>query len=417
MKIIRTEQIFILDNGIISYMCHKSKNLFNQTNYILRNQFFNKERLSSYKELANEFSMPSEIEEYNNFQKLPAQTAQWTIKKVKESWSLFFRALKAYRKNPELFNGIPRPPKYKYRDAEFILIFTNQQCRIENGILKFPKIMNLELKTRLENVDLREVRIIPLGTGYNVEIVYSKEISDFNEVSANRILGIDVGVRNTITIGNSISEKGIAVKGGVLKSINQYFNKKLSRLKSINDKQRKNHENTKRINKLYMNRNRKIKDVMHKLSDAVIKYAINNKIDTIVIGHNNRWKQSAEMGKKNNQNFVQISFNTLINQIYYKGQEHGINVIIQEESYTSKCSFLDNESIEKHDNYLGKRISRGIFKSLNGTLIHADLNASYNIIKKAIPEAFANGIEGIGLYPGSLSIPKFIDMITSKGVC
>lgn len=93
---------------------------------------------------------------------------------------------------------------------------------------------------------------------------------------------------------------------------------------------------------------------MHKLSDAVIKYAINNKIDTIVIGHNNRWKQSAEMGKKNNQNFVQISFNTLINQIYYKGQEHGINVIIQEESYTSKCSFLDNESIEKHDNYLGK---------------------------------------------------------------
>ena len=120
------------------------------------------------------------------------------------------------------------------------------------------------------------------------------------------------------------------------------------------------------------------------------------------------------MGKKNNQDFVQIPFNTLINQIYYKGQEYGINVIKQEESYTSKCSFLDNESIEKHETYLGKRIKRGVFKSSNGKLIHADLQASYNIIKKAIPEAFANGIEGIGLYPGSLSIK---DMITSKEVC
>ena len=163
-----------------------------------------------------------------------------------------------------------------------------------------------------------------------------------------------------------------------------------------------------------MVRNRKIRDVMHKISSAVIAYAMNNEIDTIVIGHNNGWKQSVDIGKKNNQNFVQIPFNMLINQIYYKGQEYGINVVKQEESYTSKCSFLDNETIEEHETYLGKRIKRGIFRTANGTLIHADLNASYNIMKKAIPEAFVNGIEGIGLYPGSLSIK---DMITSKGGC
>ena len=217
----------------------------------------------------------------------------------------------------------------------------------------------------------------------------------------------------TASIGNNISKKGIAVRGGVLKSINQYFNKELSRLKSVNDKQG-NKENTKRINRLYMVRNRKIRDVMHKLSNAVIAYARTNEIDTIVIGHNNGWKQSVDIGKKNNQNFVQIPFNMLINQIYYKGQEYGINVVKQEESYTSKCSFLDNEEIEEHETYLGKRIKRGIFKSSNGTLVHADLHASYNIMKKAIPEAFVNGIEGIGLYPGSLSIK---DMITSKGGC
>ncbi|PYB69128.1 transposase [Thermoplasma sp. Kam2015] len=413
MRIILTEQIFIRDNGVISRMCHVSKNLYNQVNYILRNQFFNKEKLSSYKDLAKQFSKPSGIEENNNFQKLPAQTAQWTIRKVKESWNSFFKALKTYKKHPELFDGIPKPPKYKNKDGEFILIFTNQQCSIDNGILKFPKIMDLEVKTRLDDVDLREVQIIPLGIGYNVEIVYSKEISDVSELSPKRILGIDIGVMNIVTIGNNISEKGIAVKGGVLKSINQYFNKELSRLKSINDRQRKNRENTKRINRLYLTRNRKIKDIMHKLSKAVIEYAMNNKIDTIVIGHNNRWKQSVDIGKENNQNFVQIPFNMLIQQIKYKAEEKGINVMIQEESYTSICSFLDNESIEHHDTYMGKRIKRGVFQSANGTLIHADLNASYNTIRKAIPEAF-DGIEGIGLYPRSLSIKE---MITSKGGC
>ena len=412
MKVIRTEQIFIRGNGVISKMCHISKNLFNQANYILRSQFFNKEKMAGYKELAKQFVKPSALEENNNFQKLPAQTAQWTIKKVKQSWTSFFGALRSYKKNPELFNGVPKPPKYKHRNGEFMLIFTNQQCSIAHGILKFPKIMDLEVETRLDNVDLREVRIIPNGVGYNVEIVYSKEISDITNINPKRILGIDIGVSNIITIGNNISEKGITVKGGVLKSINQYFNKELSRLKSVNDKQG-NKENTKRINKLYMVRNRKIRDVMHKISNAVIAYAITNEIDTIVIGHNNGWKQSVDIGKKNNQNFVQIPFNMLINQLYYKGKEFGINVVKQEESYTSKCSFLDNESIEEHETYLGKRIKRGIFKSSNGTLLHADLNASYNIMKKAIPEAF-DGIEGIGLYPGSLSIKE---MITSKGGC
>ena len=385
MKIIRTEQVFIRGNGVISSMCHISKNLFNQTNYILRKQFFNHNRMSSYKTLAKQFAEPSALEENNNFQKLPAKTAQWTIKKVKQSWTSFFGSLRSYKKNPELFNGVPKPPKYKHRNGEFMLVFTNQQCSIAHGILKFPKIMDLEVETRLDNVNLREVRIIPNGVGYNVEIVYSKEVTDISDLNPKRILGIDVGVRNIITIGNNISEKGIAVKGGVLKSINQYFNKELSKLKSINDRQRKNKENTKRINKLYMVRNRKIRDVMHKLSNAVIAYARTNEIDTIVIGHNNGWKQSVDIGKKNNQNFVQIPFNMLINQIYYKGKEYGINVVKQEESYTSKCSFLDNETIEEHETYLGKRIKRGIFRTANGTLIHADLNASYNIIKKAIP--------------------------------
>ncbi len=414
MKVKRTEQIYLKENETVSMMCHLSKNLYNQTNYILRNQFINHEKMTGYNKLAKQFSIPSDIEKYNNYQKLPAQTAQWTIKKMKQAWGSFFEAMKSWKKQPERFLGMPKPPKYKEKNGEFMLIFTNQQCSIENGILKFPRIMELEVKTRLDNMDLREVRIIPQGTGYTVEIVYEKEIMDFTAEKPRRIMGIDIGVRNIVTIGDSISSEGIAVRGGILKSINQFFNKENSRLKSISDRQMGNRFMSKREKKLFMKRNRKIRDIMHKLSRAIVQYAESRNIDTIVIGHNDGWKQEVTMGKRNNQNFVQIPFNTLIELIRYKAEERGINVIIQEESHTSRCSFLDGESIEHHDVYVGKRAKRGVFRSSDGILIHADLNAVYNIIKKAIPEAFVNGIEGIGLYPRSLSIRQ---MITSRGGC
>ena len=414
MKVNRTEQIYIRENSTLSRMCHLSKNLYNQVNYILRNQFLNHEKLSGYNELAKQFSIPSDMEEHNNYQKLPAQTAQWTIRKVVQSWNSFFRALKTWKKHPDIFMGKPKPPGYKNRDGEFMLIFTNQQCRIHEGILRFPEIMETEVKTRLNDVNIREVRIIPQGSGYTVEIVYLKEIADIPEMNPKRIMGIDIGVRNLVTMGNSISQHGIAVRAGLLKSINQYFNKELARIRSIKDLQGNERKDTKKIQKLFMKRNRKVNDIMHKLSRSMVEYAKIMNIDTIIIGHNNEWKQSVNMGRKNNQNFVQLPFNTLIQQIRYKAEEIGINVIIQEESHTSKCSFLDNESIDHHDTYMGKRIKRGVFQSADGILIHADLNASYNIIKKAIPELKWNGIEGMRLYPRSLSIRQ---MITSKGGC
>jgi len=417
MKVTRTEQIYFRDNETISMMCHLSKNLFNQANYILRQQFLNHEKLSSYNDLVKLFQKPSENNENNNYQKLPAQTAQWTIKKVKQSWYSFFKTRRAWKKHPEKFTGMPKLPKYKEKNGEFMLIFTTQQCSIHDGFLKFPKIMGLEVKTRLDDVNLREVRIIPQGMGYVIEIVHEKEASDVEKTKPARIMGIDIGVRNIVTVGDSISKDGIAVRGGVLKSINQFFNKEYAQLKSISDRQMGNRFLTERERKLFQKRNRKIKDIMHNLSKNIVHYAKSRNIDTIIIGHNNGWKQNTDTGKKNNQNFVQIPFNTLINQIKYKAEEIGINVKIQNESHTSKCSFLDMESIEHHDEYKGKRIRRGVFKSAKGTLIHADLQAVYNIIKKAVPEAFADGIEGIGLYPRSLSIPEFTGLITSKGGC
>jgi putative transposase len=217
----------------------------------------------------------------------------------------------------------------------------------------------------------------------------------------NKIAGIDLGVRNLITMGNNIGEKPIVVKGGICKSINQFYNKEMGRIQKIYESQ--GIKTGKKSKKLFDKRNRKIKDHLHKVSRFIVDYCSQNDIGTLVIGNNEDWKQNANIGKKNNQNFVQIPFSLLINQIKYKAEEKGINVILQEESHTSKCSFLDNEYIEHHEKYIGKRFKRGLFRSARGIIINADVQGAYNIIKKAIPKAFAkveaDGIEGVGLHP------------------
>ena len=117
-----------------------------------------------------------------------------------------------------------------------------------------------------------------------------------------------------------------------------------------------------------------------------MNFLVSNNINTLVIGYNKEWKQNINLGKRNNQSFVGIPFYTFIKQIEYKCKLEGINVILTEESYTSKCSFLDNEEVCKHEKYLGERIKRGLFKSKEGKIINADLNGSLNILKKVIGE-------------------------------
>ena len=154
------------------------------------------------------------------------------------------------------------------------------------------------------------------------------------------------------------------------------------------------------MQKLTNKRNKKMYDYFHKTSRKFIDYCVLNDIGTVVIGYNPEWKQNCRIGKRNTQNFVTIPYYKLVQQMKYKAEEQGIEVIEQEESHSSKCSFLDNESIEHHDKYLGKRISRGLFKSKKGTIINADVNGAYNILKKAILNVVeSDRIEDVGLHP------------------
>ena len=337
------------------------------------------------------------------YQKLPSQTSQQILRLVDKNWKSFFNSLKKWRTQPTKYKGRPRPPKYKTKNGEFILIFTNQQCQIKDGYLVFPKKVSISpIKTRIKK-RIHQVRVIPKGLYYDVEIIYEKDVKNL-KLDKKRILGIDLGLVNVVTMVNNAELQPAIIKGGIAKSTNQYYNKELAKYKSIKDKQEIAFI-TRRIQKLTIKRNNKINDQFHKISRKIINYCIDNNFGTIIIGYNQFWKQKVKLGKINNQNFVQLPYFKLISLIEYKSKLVGIDIILEKEYYTSKCSFLDNESIQKHKTYAGKRINRGLFRSKKGIIINADVNAGYNIIKKVIPNAvLVDGIEGVGLYPYSITI-------------
>lgn len=397
MSVNRIESIYIKPVSMLSHHCHTAKNLYNEANYIIRQTFFKEGKWVRYNEL------DKTLKNSENYKQLPAQSSQQVLRLLDKNWKSFFNSMKAWKKNKTAFTGQPNLPKYRPKDGEFILPFTNQQIKLKNKKLVLPQKIGLEVKTRLkDNTKLRGARIVPMGIGYQLEIIYEVNAPKQSNKS-KRIAGIDLGVNNLATIGTNIAiVKPIVVKGGAVKSWNQYYNKEKANIQSIYD-----HQKIKegiRMNRLCLKRKFKLKDFFHKTSRAIIDWCKKNRIDTIVVGRNKGWKQEANMSKKSNQNFVSVPFDMLRSQLAYKAEDAGIKVIEVEESYTSKCSFLDLEAMEHHEHYIGKRIKRGLFRAKDGRLINADLNGAYNIIRKAFPKAFTKGIEGLGMAPRRLSI-------------
>ena len=400
----RTERIWLKPSAEIGNICHLSKNLFNEANYMIRQEFINNGKWIRYNMLA----MVMKTSE--NYILLPAQAAQQVLRNLDLSWKSFFQAMKAWNKDKTRFKAKPNLPGYKDKDGEHMIVFTNQQVKIKDGQLIFPgKATFLTgIKTRVKK--LQEVRLLPKPIGYILEIVYEKDIKVPNR-DHSRVAGIDIGVRNLVTVVNNFGEKPIVVKGGTAKSMNQYFNKKKAHLKSIYDLQKI--KSGPSLNRLFVSREKKMSDYLHKVSRAVVNYLVDYNIGVLVIGHNDSWKQNVNIGRCNNQSFVSIPFNQLIYMIQYKAEEQGIDVIVHEEAYTSKCSFYDGEPVKHHKKYAGKRLN-GLFRTAKGLIINADVNAGYNIIKKAVPNAFAkaeaDGIEGAMSHPLGLTIPFWNSM-------
>ena len=356
-------------------ICKLSKNLYNVALYKTRQHFFEHNKFLTAFSLDGILRKKQDVD-YNA---LPQKVSQQTLKMVEQNFKSFFALLKL--KNKGKYKEKVKLPKYLDKDGEYITVYTNQAISkkaLKEGFIQFSKT-NIRIKTAVENV--QQVRIVPKGNHLVVEVLYivkEKELKEDND----RYCSIDLGVNNLSTMGSNVV-KPFIINGKPLKSINQYYNKKLAKLKS----ELKNEKKTsRRIKSLTVKRNNKVNDYLHKASKLIVNYLVSNNISTLVIGKNKEWKQNANIGKRNNQNFIQIPHTRFIEMLTYKCKLEGITVIVKEESYTSKCSFMDNEPIKKHKVYLGKRVKRGLFQTKDKRLINADLNGSLNILRKVVGE-------------------------------
>ncbi len=378
--------------------CLKSKNLYNHANFLIRQHYFYLETFLPYD--GKEYSLYFQVKGHETYKALPAQTAEGILRKLEDNWHAYFASMKEWKAVPSKFYGMPRPPKYKDKHGRFTAYFTNQQCKVKNGGIRFPKT-TLYLETRVVE-PLHEIRITPEGNRYKVEIVHDHVIPAAMSTEPRNIASIDIGLNNLVTLTDNIGDTPIVINGKIAKSINHYYNKKKARLMShVGDKGTSN-----RLWKLSLKRDHKMNDQMHKASRFVVNWCIEHGIDTLVVGKNDGWKQEIDLGRKNNQHFVSVPFESLVEKLAYKCEDVGIRFCEMGESFTSRCSFLDNEPIGHHDEYAGKRVKRGLFRSATGVKINTDVNGSYNILRKAFPDAawIARGDRGCALHPVRINI-------------
>ena len=390
-------------------LCFKSKNIYNRSLYLIKEDLKN----TKYDVLNKLYDI---MKSENCFKELPMKVATATTIQIQKIYKSFFKSMIDYGKNPNKYKGKPEQPKFLSKLNGRFIISYNYQAISKKVFKKVNKIKlsgtNIEFTTKLKDFETIDcVRIIPRLDQYIIEVCYT--FNEKSQVRDNKRYGsIDLGVSNLATFTSSI--KGfvpLIFNGKPLKSINQYYNKKLalikSKLETVNKK-----KSSKKLRSLTNKRNNKVDNYLHKSSKEIVKTLVDNNISKLVIGKNDGWKFEAKMSKQSNQNFIQIPHSRFIQMLEYKCEKEGIRIIIQEESYTSKASFLnldvipiyDKNNINKYE-FSGYRKSRGLYKiKSSGENINADINGSYNILRKAIPNVFTNGIEGFVVNPKVINL-------------
>jgi IS605 OrfB family transposase len=385
-------------------LTHISKNLFNEANYLIKRELTINGKWLRYGQLDKLLKISS-----LNYKLLKAQTSQQIIMLVDKSWKSFFRAIKDWKIHPKKYTEKPNPPYFKRKNGNFILIFTNQNCKIENNKIlltmsyhftqKFPDFSNKveihipEYQNKMFNT-FQQIRILPKRKFFEIEIIYLQENTN-QALDPISYLSIDLGVDNLVTAIENKNINPIIISGKILKSVNQLWNKQKAKLYSIKDKQKIKW--TAQLNDITTNRNAFINDYLHKTACFIVNLCLEHKIGNICFGKLKHIKDSRQLGKRNNQNFVSIPIQKLKQLITYKADLVGIKVVEVDEAYTSKCSSLDLEPIEKHEIYIGKRIKRGLFKGMN-YLLNADVNGSINILRKVIGDDFIRNLVDRGCW-------------------
>ena len=336
-----------------------------------RQGFFENGKFKRYNEINKEFTDAGQPD----YCALPRKVSKLTQQLVDKSITSYFKLLRAY-KNGEIGNK-PGLPRYLKKDGRQVVTYTGQA--ISTVRIGFVKLSGTSVYIPTKQENIKFVRVAPSKANQNitVEVGYERECEVKPE---GKTAAIDLGVNNLATLVFT-EHAPIIYNGKPLKSINQYYNKQLAGLKSKQDLSGGKRKTTNRIKRLHTKRGNKVKDYMHKVSREIASQLVSSGVTTLVVGYSTGWKQDVNLGRKTNQKFVQIPFLMLLNMLRYKCALAGIRVEDRSEAYTSMCSFLDDEAIQKHEKYMGYRMKRGLYKSYSGKKINADVNGGYNILK------------------------------------
>ena len=381
---------------VVDELSCKSRCVYNDAMYITRQWFINNNIWIRSRWLDKLMQLTS-----NSYYDLGTQSSQGMVRLIEKNWKSYFVAIKDWAaKDGKGYSGKPKLPGYKKKDGRAIVLLKPAMCYIKNNEIYFawePLRKFTGIKTNIKT-RIIETRFVPQNSCYWMEFVYRMEVPEI-ESNHKNIIGIDLGVSNFATISNNTGAKPIIINGRIITSINHQFNKTKAEIQSKTKMVVNN-----RIKNLTDKRSRRLDYLMHTFSRFAINYCKENNIGTIVLGKNDGWKDGLNIGHKNNQIFEDIPYLSFINKLTYKCENEGINLIKTEESYTSGTSFIDNELPVKDNYNKTRKKKRGLFISNDGIKINADLNASYQIVKKVLPNAFEQRDIGYAYYPVRLTI-------------
>ena len=378
--------------SMLAEMCRYSNNLYNVALYNIRQYYFENKKFLTYE------SNYHVCKQNANYSLLQAGISQQILKVADRSFKSFFNLIKKARTGEYRFQDI-KMPHYRKRGGMFGLVFSTNAISVKDGFFRIPASrefkklhpdcdIKVPFPKRLIGKKIKEVRILPIRNGkcFKIQYVY-EEVVALADVDESKIMAIDIGVNNLASCITTLGTSFI-LDGRKLKSINQGWNKKKARFQSIADKQRTRH--TDRLSRITEKRNNRTKDILRKSARYIINYCIDRKIGTIVVGYTPDFKRGVNIGRKNNQTFTSISFGDFRQMLQCLCERYGILYVEQEESYTSKSSFLDKDILPEYipeqpyiGSFSGRRVHRGLYKTKNGTVVNADMNGAANVLRKS----------------------------------
>ena len=396
-----------IDYQYIKVQLIESKEIYNFANYILRQIYFKNTNNHKYSlDFINEYPSLKElflqyIEENKQFTPLfykiicefsklkgysiNSKIVQNIVDKLKNDWTSYWGLLKA--KKDKTYDKKINIPTYK---KKYNLVEYNNQVmskkKLKLGYIGTDKMkQGIKIAKKHQALNCKCFRIYEKHDKLVCELIYEKDIATVEKT--DKVASIDLGLENLFTIAFNYNKKGISIKGTKLKAINQYFNK----LKASSQSMPPHKQYTSKfINQLMYKREEQLRNYIGYYTNQLIAILKKEKISKLIVGYNKEWKQNINIGKANNQNFVNIPFRKILDILRYKLEENGIECKEQEESYTSKSSYLDNDNIPTYHKgnvqayiFSGKRITRNLYKSKQGKIIDADLNGALNILKKS----------------------------------